>query len=317
MALGSGTYIKELVETNPTGVDQISQGDNHLRLIKSVLKNSFPSNTNAPVIPDMAGNANKYLQVKSDETAAIWSELDIAALTRITGQLHRARFEKGASTTLNIYPGSYDLDSKGKVVSWSSVISKSVTVVNGWNYVYLDSSAINPDIDLTATEILVSSTAPSYSAPKRGWYNGDDRCIFIFYGASGVIWNFHHNHEYVNYTDQITNDTNIENVGWNNAIQVTVPPLNLHGELTVKTVAVGGYPLSSEFLIRHNSGNGQNVGRAEAGNGELDDGHTIAKVRQLTYVDGGVSKVQIYKSGGDATNRAELFTNGFYLPDGM
>jgi hypothetical protein len=316
MALESGTYIKDLVETNPTGVDQISQGDNHLRLIKSVLKNSFPSNTNAPVIPDMAGNANKYLQVKSDETAAIWSELDIAALTRITGQLHRAKFEKSGSTAIKIYPGVYDLDSKGKVVKWNSVLTKSFTVTNGFNYVYLDSSAINPDIDLTATEILVSSAVPTYDGAKRGWYNGDDRCIFVFYGASGVVWNFHHNNEYVFYTDQIANNTSITTNGWT-AHTVTVPPLTAHGELTVKTNAKGGYPLSSEFLMRHDSGNGQNVGRAEAGSGGLDDGHTIAKVRQLTYASGGASYVQIYKSGGDSTNRAELYTNGFYLPDGM
>ena len=316
MALESGTYIKDLVETNPTGVDQISQGDNHIRLIKSVLKNSFPSNSNQPIIPDIAGNAEKYLQVKPDESGTQWAELDIAALTRIVGQLHRARFEKAGATSLKLYSGVYDLDSKGKIVKWSGTITKSVTVVNGWNYVYLDSSAINPDIDLTATEILVSGTAPTYSGSKRGWYNGEDRCIFVFYGKSGAIWNFHHNHEYVFYTDQIANNTNITSNGWTTHA-VTVPPLDVHAELTFKTRAQGGYPLSSEFLMRHNSGNGQNVGRAEAGNGELDDGHTISKVRQLTYVNGGAASVQIYKSGGDSTNRGELYTNGFYLPDGM
>jgi hypothetical protein len=43
MALESGTYLDDLVATNPTASDNVSQGDNHLRLIKSVLKNSFPS----------------------------------------------------------------------------------------------------------------------------------------------------------------------------------------------------------------------------------------------------------------------------------
>jgi hypothetical protein len=47
MALESGTYVKDLVSTNPPGTDAISQGDDHLRLIKSVLQNSFPSNSNA------------------------------------------------------------------------------------------------------------------------------------------------------------------------------------------------------------------------------------------------------------------------------
>ena len=43
MALESGTYLDDLVNTNPTASDNVSQGDDHLRLIKRVLKNSFPS----------------------------------------------------------------------------------------------------------------------------------------------------------------------------------------------------------------------------------------------------------------------------------
>jgi len=50
MALESATYIDELVSTNPLASDNVSQGDNHLRLIKSVLQSSFPS-------VDMAVNA--------------------------------------------------------------------------------------------------------------------------------------------------------------------------------------------------------------------------------------------------------------------
>ena len=41
MALETGTYISELVSANPTATDPISQGDDHLRLIKTVLKNQF------------------------------------------------------------------------------------------------------------------------------------------------------------------------------------------------------------------------------------------------------------------------------------
>ena len=50
MGLETGTYIDDLVSTNPLAADNVSQGDNHLRLIKAVLKASFPS-------VDMAVNA--------------------------------------------------------------------------------------------------------------------------------------------------------------------------------------------------------------------------------------------------------------------
>jgi len=43
MALESTTYIDGLVSTNPTGTDARSQGDDHLRLIKSSIKATLPS----------------------------------------------------------------------------------------------------------------------------------------------------------------------------------------------------------------------------------------------------------------------------------
>ena len=43
MALETGNYIDDLVITNPTASDPISQGDDHLQLIKKVVQQSFPS----------------------------------------------------------------------------------------------------------------------------------------------------------------------------------------------------------------------------------------------------------------------------------
>ena len=42
MGLESGTYIDSLVATNPLGTDNRSQGDDHIRLLKSTIKASFP-----------------------------------------------------------------------------------------------------------------------------------------------------------------------------------------------------------------------------------------------------------------------------------
>ncbi len=47
MALESTTYIDGLVTTNPTGTDPRSQGDDHLRLVKSTLRSTFPNITGA------------------------------------------------------------------------------------------------------------------------------------------------------------------------------------------------------------------------------------------------------------------------------
>lgn len=48
MGLETGTYISDLVATNPAGTDVKSQGDDHIRLLKSTVKATFP-NINGPV----------------------------------------------------------------------------------------------------------------------------------------------------------------------------------------------------------------------------------------------------------------------------
>lgn len=47
MSLETATYISDLVATNPTGADPKSQGDDHIRLVKSTVKTTFPNVTGA------------------------------------------------------------------------------------------------------------------------------------------------------------------------------------------------------------------------------------------------------------------------------
>jgi hypothetical protein len=42
MGLETGTTIASFISSNPTSADPVNEGDNHLRLIKSVLKAQFP-----------------------------------------------------------------------------------------------------------------------------------------------------------------------------------------------------------------------------------------------------------------------------------
>ena len=47
MGLETGTYIDSLNSSNPTAGDSVGQGDDHIRLIKSTVKATFPNLTNA------------------------------------------------------------------------------------------------------------------------------------------------------------------------------------------------------------------------------------------------------------------------------
>jgi hypothetical protein len=79
--LESATYISELVATNPIVTDEISQGDDHIRLTKSVLQTQFP-NLGPAAVTGTAAQLNQA--AASNATAGI---LEIAANGSAGGQL--------------------------------------------------------------------------------------------------------------------------------------------------------------------------------------------------------------------------------------
>lgn len=50
MGLESATYVSDLVPANPDGTDAKNQGDNHIRMLKQVLQNTFPETDGAASI---------------------------------------------------------------------------------------------------------------------------------------------------------------------------------------------------------------------------------------------------------------------------
>ena len=83
MGLESATYVDQLNGSNPDGTDTIAQGDDHLRLIKTVLKTTFPDATNIRrTAPDITGaDASKVLKVNAGATATEWAASASSPLT--------------------------------------------------------------------------------------------------------------------------------------------------------------------------------------------------------------------------------------------
>ena len=69
MGLEVASYIADLVATNPLSSDQVGQGDDHLRLLKTTLQATFPNlgNRYSRIISGAAG----YTVLSSDNTAMI------------------------------------------------------------------------------------------------------------------------------------------------------------------------------------------------------------------------------------------------------
>ena len=75
MGLETASFISGLVDTNPAGSDPIAAGDDHLKLIKSVLKGSFPDvdQAAATIIPKATAPTTQVL-------GTIWYDTNNALL---------------------------------------------------------------------------------------------------------------------------------------------------------------------------------------------------------------------------------------------
>jgi len=317
MALESGTYIKDLVDTNPPGTDAISQGDDHIRLIKSVLQNSFPSTNNAAIIPDVSGNGLKYLQVNSGATATQWANI------RQRGYVSRSSFDYSSATQILIGAGEYEVDDGSAPTNyyWDSQITftigsggsnaaSSAAGTSQWQYLYIDDSAISAS-PLVAASFLNSTTAPTYSQTKHGWYNGSDRCIFAFYiDSSGDISEFYHDgNEAVGYGTPFSTNINSSS-SWQTAT-LTLPSFATKA-LTTFYSDGNGTGISKFFYRTYGSTStwGHLVGKVEDDEAEWN-------VSGFQVFTDSSSRIEVIDQVATSNYNVEVHSTGYFLPGGM
>jgi hypothetical protein len=66
MPIETTTYIDGLDANNPTGTDQIAEGDNHIRLIKAAIKATFPNLSGAVTVTESDLNAVANILTDTD-----------------------------------------------------------------------------------------------------------------------------------------------------------------------------------------------------------------------------------------------------------
>jgi len=79
MALETASYISQLTATNPTTSDSVAQGDDHIRMIKDVLKTQFSGLTGTTAVTASEAEMN-YLDIATLGTSA-----DSKVLTQASG----------------------------------------------------------------------------------------------------------------------------------------------------------------------------------------------------------------------------------------
>ena len=194
MALDTASYIRQLTATNPTTSDSVAQGDDHLRMLKTVLKTQFSGLTGTTAISSSEAELNILDGVTS--TAAELNILDgvtstaaeLHILDGVTSTAAELNLLDGVTSTtaeLNIVDGvtataaelNYnDITTLGTVQTSKSVTADSSGVVNHADYqvvrpYFKDYAEVvnaiggtggsTQDIDLTAGNVVTATVDTS------------------------------------------------------------------------------------------------------------------------------------------------------------
>lgn len=227
----------------------------------------------------------------------------------------RAPFTWSSVTAILIGGARYlHLGTTDQIVYWSEELTLNFTGLGNsdWYYIYLDDSAIvaADTNELTADEIIYSTTEPAWSDEKLGWYNGSDRCIFaVLTNGSGEILAFYHDGDSVLYDLYIADldQVDISSIAWT-TVTITIPSFCRKAEVTFRYDNSNG---TIEIMQWRTKGSAS-VGHRAIGVSTTDD---VVHNTCTIIVN---SDLQIEVMDSDVTNnKAYCFTDGWFFPIGM
>lgn len=261
-----------------------------------------------------------------DSTAsAARSTLGTIGLDLFTGLVDRAQFTHSNDTDILIGAFRYHHVGTTTQILYSDAQLTFVIGPGGsngdssaigtsqWMYIYLDDSAIvtaGTNV-VTESEIVASTTAPTYSQTNHGWYNGDDRCIFAVYidGSGDIVEFFHDGGVAVFYADMVADlaHTDIDTT-WTD-VTLTIPGFSTRADVSSEQV----YTATDDTFYWRTNGQtgttGHNVtGSAQAG--QSGGTNTFPVITDSSQI------IEVKCSASNASTVA-LWTENWYLPIGM
>ena len=170
MGIESGNFISALDRTNPLSSDPVSEGDDHLQLIKKVLQKTFPVGTS--LTPDSGvgpGQAVQVLIAKStaptingtaaDSMGLLWLDISDTAnpILKIRNYANDAwitlPIDPNANNTVDINAGTID----GTTVGASSASTGAFTTVTTTGAL-----TVGADISISGDDIIMATNTDAY-----------------------------------------------------------------------------------------------------------------------------------------------------------
>lgn len=207
MPLEAASFINQLNTSNPQGSDFLSEGDNHLRLLKLVLRNSFPSVGGAVSATDVelsrVAGVTAPIQTQLDAKAAVVSPnltgtptVPTATIGTNSGQAASTAFVQAAIASVNaqtslvlsvdnsasipVYDGLHILCTNPAAVEFVFPIApvfggeNRITVGNGRsdNYITLGGAKVNGEVqsgDVLILDDPFASITCRWTGADFGW----------------------------------------------------------------------------------------------------------------------------------------------------
>mgnify|MGYP001377300851 CR=1 FL=1 len=138
MTVESATYIDDLNASLPAGTDDRSEGDNHIRLIKSVLLATFPNVTGAVTPTQAELNA---VTTKASATGQTWTGTHDFTGATVTAATQTAGDTTTKVATTAFVAAAVAAVSGGSAPSMSVIATTSATVAANTHNVLTNASA--------------------------------------------------------------------------------------------------------------------------------------------------------------------------------
>ena len=157
--------------------------------------------TDVTTVAGISGDVTTVAGISADVTTVAGISDDVSTVADMGADSFQKVFRRsiftynGGDTAYTVKVGAGWYYVKDKLAKWTSELTTGAIpspVADTRYYLYLDYSGITSGTDITASELIWSSTAPTYSHTYQGWYNGDDLCIFYVRTNPSNIYTFYH-----------------------------------------------------------------------------------------------------------------------------